>query len=411
MNACEPLRITMLAGEFPYPPTHGGRADTWSRIKALRQQGVQLQLICWFSPLWGGKPLPEHEALVRQYVDDLIVLPITLGPAALLRRLLLLPIWPSHVASRAPTRAVWHDLLPRVRRFAPQGIWQDNLWGGAAATYLERHLHIPRWVRSHNIEFQYMNAQRRLARGLGERLRLWMTCMGLERYELDNLRSARCVFDISVDDMAYWRKRGVTRNQWLPPIVNVPPRSTTQEPATKLPPGSALYVGNLHTPNNVQGLLWFLSEVWPLVKAQNAHAQVTLAGSNPHPDVVSAVPQATGVNLIANPPEVWPLYWQARALINPIKAGSGVNIKTIEMLQIGCPLISTSVGVGGLPDGVKNVVHIADAPAAFAHALDMALRGQLPGASAALNIAHQSFRPEAIADLVATLQSQSGMPS
>ena len=105
MSAPALSRLTLVAGEFPYPPIHGGRADTWSRIKALAQQGVRIQLICWYSPIWGGQPTPEQEAVVREVVADLIVLPIQLGPKALLRRLALLPWWPSHVASRAPTMA------------------------------------------------------------------------------------------------------------------------------------------------------------------------------------------------------------------------------------------------------------------------------------------------------------------
>ncbi|MGE0111497.1 MAG: glycosyltransferase family 4 protein [Aquabacterium sp.] len=407
MNTQTPLRLTVLAGEFPYPPNHGGRADTWNRIKALRQQGAQLQLICWFSPLWGGKPLPEHENVVREYVDDLIVLPIEVGFAALLRRLLLLPIWPSHVSSRFPSQAIWRTLLPRVERFKPQGIWQDNLWSGATACRLERCLRVPRWVRSHNIEFRYMNRQRQLARGLGERFRLWMTCIGLERYELANLRSARCVFDISMDDLAYWKQRGVSEGKWLPPIVTVPPRNEKVEPTFRLSPGSALYVGNLHTPNNVQGLMWLLTEVWPRVRVLNPTAEVTIAGSNPHPDLISAAASCPGVTIVPNPAEVWPLYWQAKVLINPIKAGSGVNIKTIEMLQVGCHLISTPTGVGGLPQSVKELVHLADTPEAFAQTLDQALRGTLPEARRPPDVAQMCFRPEAIAGLVTTLRQQS----
>jgi glycosyltransferase involved in cell wall biosynthesis len=406
----QPLRLTILAGEFPYPPIHGGRADTWSRIQALVDRGVHVQLVCWYSELWGGKPMPEHVRVVQGMVDELIVLPISLGPLALLRRLAMLPWCPSHAASRAPTAAQWRDLLPRVRAFNPAGIWQDNLWGGVAAERLASALQLPRWVRSHNIEFRYMNSQRQLARGVSERLRLWLTCFGIERYELRILRTAQCVFDISVDDMAYWRERGVTRSQWLPPIVKVPPQSLAPHgfaASAVLPPRSALYVGNLHTPNNVQGLLWFIGQVWPLVRQLDPTAQVTIAGSNPHPDVEAAVAQAQGITLLANPAEVWPLYRQASVLINPILAGSGVNIKTIEMLQLACPIVSTGIGAGGLPPEVRQALCVADAPADFARALHQALQGQLSADPAVRAAARQRFLPSALDAVIIRLRQTS----
>jgi glycosyltransferase involved in cell wall biosynthesis len=408
VSELKPLRITMLAGEFPYPPIHGGRADTWSRIKALTHIGVRIQLVCWFSPIWGGEPTPEHIRVVQSEVDELIVLPISLGPKALLRRLCLLPWWPSHAASRAPTAPQWADMLTRARQFAPDGIWQDNLWSGVAAERLARTLGIPRWVRSHNIEFRYMNSQRQVANGFSEWLRLWVTCVGLERYELRTLQTADGVFDISVDDMAYWRRRGVTRNHWLPPIVNLPPneKTTSTNDTPHLAPGGVLYVGNLHTPNNVQGLLWFIEKVWPKVRQLDPTTQVTLAGSNPHPQVTAAIQAAQGVHLMANPSDVWPLYRQARVLINPVLTGSGVNIKTIEMLQMRCPLISTDVGAGGLPAEVRQAIHVANTPEAFAQALHRALHGELTIPADVSEGARQRFQPQVINELVLTLTAQ-----
>jgi len=396
------FRVTLIAGEFPYPPNHGGRADMWTRIQALAERGVQIQLICWSSELWGGRPQPEHLDVVRGVVHDLVVMHIPLGAKALVRRLCLLPRWPSHVASRAPTAAQWRELWPRVQAFGPHGVFQDNLWGGALAERLARQLGVPRWVRSHNIEFKYMQRQQALARGLKQRLKLAITCLGIERYELHNLRTADAVYDISTDDLAYWRGRGVQRGQWLPPIVRVPPVQAGAESRVHvLPPGCALYVGNLHTPNNVQGLLWFLQQVWPHVLVQCPEAQVVLAGAHPHPDLQEAVAATPGVTLLPNPPDVWPLYRQAAVLINPVLAGSGVNIKTTEMLQLGVPIVSTPVGAGGLTPDVRAALQIADTPQVFADTLAQALQGRITVPEAVSARARAVFRPEALDAVVA----------
>jgi polysaccharide biosynthesis protein PslH len=401
----EALRITLVAGEFPYPPNHGGRADMWTRIVGLAESGVEIQLICWTSEFWSGQAQPEHIEAVRRVVRDLIVQHIPLGPVALLRRLMLLPRWPSFVASRAPTQEQWSELWPRVQAFAPQGIWQDNLWGGALAERLAQALGVPRWVRSHNIEFLYMRRQQALTQGWRQRLKQWLNCVGIERYELHNLRSAQAVFDISTDDLAYWRSRGVPHGHWLPPIVRVPsPQAQADAQVHALPAGSALYVGNLHTPNNVQGLLWFLNQVWPQVRKELPDAQVTLAGASPHPAVQEAVAASEGVTLLPNPPDVWPLYRQAAVLVNPVLAGSGVNVKTTEMLQLGVPIVCTPVGAGGLTPEVRAALLIAKAPEQFAQALCQALRGGAAVPEAVSKKAQRQFQPDALDAVIALLR-------
>jgi glycosyltransferase involved in cell wall biosynthesis len=243
-----------------------------------------------------------------------------------------------------------------------------------------------------------MDAQRRLARSASQRLRLWLTTVGLERFESNCLRSATGVFDISIVDLAFWKARGVSNIHWLPPSVNVPSPALS---AGSLAALGAVYVGNLHTPNNVQGLLWFLEQVWPRVLARHPLAQATLAGSAPTDTVRQAVDKAKGIQLLANPEDVWALYRSATVLVNPVLVGSGVNIKSVEMMQMDCPIVSTSVGVGGLTPEIQKGFTIADDPQAFADAVAGALTGAPPRHDAqAREAGRRHFSSEAIEQVI-----------
>ena len=83
--SCVPQRLLFIAAEFPYPPVHGGRADTWQRLKALVEAGARVQLVCWTTARRGGTPSADELQAVRAVVDDLMVLPISLTPANLAR--------------------------------------------------------------------------------------------------------------------------------------------------------------------------------------------------------------------------------------------------------------------------------------------------------------------------------------
>lgn len=402
------LSLTVVAGEFPYPPNHGGRFDIWHRLRALNALGVRLQLVCWYSPLWGGRPQEAHLDAVGSVVDDLVVLPISVGPMALLRRLALLRRMPSHAASRLPSGPAWQVLLDRVQQFEPDGIWQDNLWGGATAARLAGAMQLPHWVRSHNVEHRYMAEQFRLAVGLKDRLRIGLACVGIQRFETDILRGATRVFDISMSDLQWWKTQGVRDAQWLPPTCP----SALTEPAAAgeaaapagLGTGFALYVGNLHTQNNVDGLKWLLTRVWPTVRERMPQARLVLGGSNPRHDLTELVKRTPGVDLVANPPEVAPLYRQAGALVNPVFAGSGVNIKTVEMLHTDLPIACTPVGAGGLPAEACRSLNVTDDAARFAALLVDALQGRLVVEADLRQQARAHFGPQALAALIETLR-------
>jgi hypothetical protein len=86
-------------------------------------------------------------------------------------------------------------------------------------------------------------------------------------------------------------------------------------------------------------------------------------------------------------------------LVNPMLSGSGVNLKSIEMLFSHARLISTPAGVQGLPPEAVGCFEVQADADGFGHALAMALDApQLPAtALAARAIARASFAPTAAA--------------
>jgi glycosyltransferase involved in cell wall biosynthesis len=375
----QPMKLLFIAAEFPYPPWHGGRADTWQRLKAFVAAGAQVQLVCWTSARRGGAPTADQLATVQALVADLVVLPIHLSPADLAWRALNLVRMPSHASARLPWGRQRRALMARVAGFDAGAVWVDGLWAAGLGRWVAQAMGWPYFYRSHNIEHRYMAAQARLADGLMYRLRLQANLLGLRRYETATVLAAQELFDISVDDLAFWQQRGLVGGQWLPPYVPTRPAPVPlPEPdgaadAAAAPRFDAAYIGNLHTPNNVEAVAWLLQAVWPLLLARRPQATLLLAGYAPSARVQALARAAAGVTLLADPPDVWSLYAAARVLVNPARTGSGVNIKSVEMLQLDRPVVSTGVGVAGLPPTIRAQFCVADDAPGFAAALVAAL--------------------------------------
>lgn len=374
------MRIAYFSCQMPYPATHGGLVDDWARLNALKAAGADLALVTWYAHK--GEPLPsEHVAALRQVASVLHTLPIQGTWGDRIKRLARLWRWPSHVSSRIPGRALRAEIWQSLDAFKPQAIWLDALYPTWMAQEAAKRYGVPMFYRSHNIEHRYMKGQVARATSLRDRLAWSLNLPHLRRVEFDTWRHARVVFDISIDDLTWWRGQGFTHGVWLPPLVQPDKAGKLTAPVDREPEFDVAYLGNLRTPNNVEGVLWLLKEVWPRLLKVQPGLRLLIAGSSPAPVIRGAVGQATQVTLLENPPDVAPVLRNARVLVNPIFGGSGMNVKSVEMLFTPARLVSAPQGVAGLPEHVCACFAVASDAEGFARAVEQALcQGPLMGA-------------------------------
>ena len=89
-------------------------------------------------------------------------------------------------------------------------------------------------------------------------------------------------------------------------------------------------------------------------------------------------PAAPNVRLIHPLPDVLPLLHAADCALNPVCSGSGSNLKLIEALAAGLPVLSTPFGMRGYERLAPHVTVLDADPAAWAAALAGGLRPAPP---------------------------------
>ena len=92
-----------------------------------------------------------------------------------------------------------------------------------------------------------------------------------------------------------------------------------------------------------------------------------IAGGNPLPEAMN-LGRLGGVEVIANPPDVIPLYKSAAIAVVPLRAGGGTRIKILEAFAFRKPVVSTSLGAEGLEARPNEHLLIADTAEDFANA-------------------------------------------
>jgi glycosyltransferase involved in cell wall biosynthesis len=179
----------------------------------------------------------------------------------------------------------------------------------------------------------------------------------LDRYDL--------VFSVSDEDAAM-----------LPGPTTVVPNGVDIDrfEPTPLPaePRLAL-IGTLGYLPNVDGAMWFVNDVLPLVRAQVPDVTLDLVGRMPTQEVVDLA-QQPGIEVHANVPDVREYFLRSRVCLVPLRVGTGTRLKALEGFAAYRPIVGTTVGLSGLDvvDGVQALV--ADEPQQLADRVVNALR-------------------------------------
>lgn len=125
-----------------------------------------------------------------------------------------------------------------------------------------------------------------------------------------------------------------------------------------------VFVGSMDWMPNVDGMQWFLAEVFPLIRNNKPHVRLAIVGRNPPPSLAAYASDSIAVT--GTVPDVRPYLWESALSIVPLRIGGGTRLKIFEAMAAGTAVVSTTVGAEGLPVRHSENIRIADRPETFA---------------------------------------------
>jgi len=142
------------------------------------------------------------------------------------------------------------------------------------------------------------------------------------------------------------------------PAVSLPPDARPFEERNGL-----LFVGSTHPPN-VDAIRYFLSEVWPLVRAGAGDVTLRIVG-----DVCGRIADLggqPGVELVGHLPDLVAALGHARVFVAPLRYGAGIKGKVLTAMNAGVPVVTSTVGAEGIGLVHSRSALIADDAPEFA---------------------------------------------
>lgn len=138
-------------------------------------------------------------------------------------------------------------------------------------------------------------------------------------------------------------------------------------PSTNLESTSGMllsFVGPEWHPSNKQGLKWFLDSCWESLLAANADYRLQIIGKWTDETCHEWTIRYRSISFLGFVEDLASTI-KNTIMIVPITIGSGIRMKILEAGLIGVPIVTTSVGVEGLPLTNGESCFIGDSPEEF----------------------------------------------
>ncbi len=142
-------------------------------------------------------------------------------------------------------------------------------------------------------------------------------------------------------------------------FAELPPRQNRE-------PDNLVYVGHYpHYPNE-DAVLWFATEILPLIWRRRPSVRFTIVGSYPTEPIRRLAEWDRRIAVTGTVEDVKPYETGAMALVAPIRLGQGIKGKLLEAFAAGTPVVATSCANEGIQGVADRELLLADSPRAFA---------------------------------------------
>jgi len=331
------MNILFLTTQLPYPPVSGGVIKTWNLVRHWSKSG--LKLICALKP-GEEQHLEEFLAQVPEIEHFMIPFEKKRTPLNLLKSYL-----------SAPTLNVYRNFHPELKQKADE--WSQKC-DAIFIDHYEMGQYVPKdfkgkvILHQHNAEYVMWERLAEIEKNPIKKALIQLESNRIKKAEKAYSDRSSLVF-AAPNDIEELASIGVSRDKMEPTYhlgedFLLDSRDIQFEETEKC----LLFVGTLTWEANIDGLLWFLDQVYPKVLEAHPDLKFYIVGKNPDPRLIAKAEKFPSIELTGFVQELEPYFQKARAFVIPLRFGSGIKVKLLNAMYRGIPVVTTPIGTEGL---------------------------------------------------------------
>ncbi len=128
-----------------------------------------------------------------------------------------------------------------------------------------------------------------------------------------------------------------------------------------------LFIGGFQHPPNIDAVLFFLKDIYPLISEYLGDAKFYIIGDKVPPEIVTLAKEKIIIAGLQR--DVRPFFDSVKLSVAPLRFGAGVKGKINQSMAFGVPVVATSLAVEGTDLHDREEILVADQPEDFARAV------------------------------------------
>ncbi len=350
------MNIIFITKELPYPPDNGHRNRTFHLLQGLAQNN-KIWLFTFGNRVEANEKL---KSLAQYSIDCAVIEPNEINVNKLVFRVFI------SLFSKVPfsiTRRVSAKMRTAVKNFLGREradiIVCDSIYQAA---------NIPecaakKILNEHNIESQIMKRYCQVTNNIFVKAFVYLEHFKMRKYEIQEWRKFDSVLAVSETDKQEISKRLGRAN--LSVISNGVDLNYFSSNGAITKPYALAYIGQMNWYPNIDAVMYFLGNIYPVIKKEFQQASFYIVGANP-PKPIQKLARIHGAQITGYVSDTRPYIQQTEVFVVPLRIGGGTRLKILEAMAMGKAVVSTSIGCEGLKVTHEENILIADNPEEFA---------------------------------------------
>ena len=124
-------------------------------------------------------------------------------------------------------------------------------------------------------------------------------------------------------------------------------------------PADIVFTGMMDYRANVDAVLHFHENIWPIIRKAKPTARFAIVGANPAPQILALDGQG-GVSVTGRVEDVRPWIAEAKLVVAPMRIARGVQNKVLEAMAMAKPVVATTAATTGIGGLSKETITIVD---------------------------------------------------
>lgn len=357
------LNILQIANKPPYPSTDGGSIAMYVLAKGLYLQGANLTILSAYSH---KHPI---DSLEMEYFSGIDLVPVYVDLRLKVKDAFLnLFTKHSYLMYRFISKRFASELKRLLQTNTYDIIQIESIFMAVYIPIIRKYSSAKIYIRTHNVEHLIWE-RLALATKFGlKKLYYKLLAKRLKEEEVFWLKKADGILPITKKDEAFFKQMGIKTPSYYVPFgvldAFLPDISIIEHP-------TLFFIGAMNWLPNVEGVKWFLDNVWDDLHKKYPDIKFYIAGRH-MPDCLR---NCTKDNVIVlGEVENAQIFMSTKSImLVPLLSGSGVRVKIIEAMLLGKCIITTSIGAEGIDYVSGEEILIANDSAEFLREISKAV--------------------------------------